>query len=195
MLRGVRSLTAPLLRAPADRPAWRKGLRAPLALVAVLGTFWAALNFRQFPEEILGIPHRPTIHFHLNGPAWVHPTFYVAFGALTLAALLLWVARTPIGLALGLVLLIGGLGAVIGVVLVRHNAGRIAGDKLFSLPMGTPRETVNQRLGWPAGVGHVRLHGQQLGCLVYVSTTAPWEGRQHVGFCFRAGRLVYRRVG
>jgi ferric-dicitrate binding protein FerR (iron transport regulator) len=43
----MKSLTAPTLRAPADRPAWRRGIRAPLAFVAVLGMLWAALNFRQ----------------------------------------------------------------------------------------------------------------------------------------------------
>jgi hypothetical protein len=194
MLRGVKSLTAPVLRAPADRPAWRRGIRAPLAFVAVLGMLWATLNFRQFPETIFGAP-RPTIHFHLEGPGWAHPAFYVAFGALGVAAALLWLARRPLGLALGLVLLAGGLGAVIGAVVARHYSGRVTGDRLFALPMGTSRDVVDRQLGWPAGQGSVRLRGDKLDCLVYVNTTARWEGRRHVGLCFRDGRLVYRRAG
>jgi hypothetical protein len=194
MLRGVKSLTAPVLRAPADRPAWRRGFRAPLAFVAVLGMLWAALNFRQFSDQIFGAPHG-TIHFHLNGPGWAHAAFYVAFGALGVAAALLWLARRPVGLALGLVLLAGGLGAVIGSVVARHNSGRVTGDQLFALPMGTPREVVDRQLGWPAGQGSGRLHGDKLDCLIYVNTTARWEGRRQVGLCFRDGRLVYRRAG
>jgi hypothetical protein len=195
MLRGVKSLTAPTLRAPADRRAWRRGIRAPLAFLALIGAFWAALNFRQFWDVIFGSPHGPTIHFHLDGPGWAHPAFYAAFGALAAAVALLWVARRPLGLALGLLLLVAGLGGVIGAVVARHNSGRVTGDRLFALPMGTPRETVDGRLGWPAGHGHVRLQGDQLDCLIYVNTTARWEGRRHVGLCFREGRLVYRRAG
>ena len=192
----MKSLMAPTLRAPADRPAWRRGIRAPLAFVAVIGAIWAVLNFRQFADEIwAGTSNQPTIHFHLDGPGWAHPAFYVAFGALAAAAVLLWLARRPLGLALGLVLLAGGLGAVIGAVVARHNSGRVTGDELSSLPMGAPRETVDGRLGWPAGHGWVRLHGERLDCLVYVNTTARWEGQRDVGLCFRDGRLVYRRAG
>jgi hypothetical protein len=195
MLRAMKSLTTPMLRAPADRPPWRKGIRAPLAFVAVIGMLWAALNFRQFSDQIFGSPHGPTIHYHLDGPGWAHPAFYVAFGALLAAAALLWLARRPLGLAVGLLLLAAGLGAVIGAVVARHNSGRVTGDELYSLPIGASRETVDERLGWPAGHGSVRLHGDELDCLIYVNTTARWEGRRQVGLCFRDGRLVYRRAG
>ena len=196
MLRGVKSLTAPIMRAPADRPAWRRGIRAPLAFLAVIGAFWAALNFRQFADEIwAGTSNEPTIDFHLNGPGWVPPAFHVAFGLLALAALLLWVARRPIVLSAGLVALVVGLGAVIGAVVARHNSGRVTGDELYSLPHGTPREAVDEQLGSPAGHGSARLHGEKLDCLIYVNTTARWVGQRNVGFCFRDGRLVYRRAG
>lgn len=191
----MKSATAPSLRAPADRPAWRRGIRAPLAYVAVLGTVWAVLNLHDYSDQIWNGPGAATIHFRLDGPGWAHPAFIAACGALALAAPLLWLARRPLWLALGLVLLAGGLGAAIGAVVARHNSGRVTGNDLFSLPMGAPRATVDRQLGWPAGHGSARLHGDKLDCLIYVNTTARWEGRRQVGLCFRDGRLVYRRSG
>ena len=189
------NLTAPSLRPPADRPAWRKGVRAPLAFLAVIGAIWAALNFRRFEEEIVGAPHYPTIHFHLDGPGWAHPAFYPAFAALAIAAALLWTARRPIYFVLGLVLFVAGLGAVIGAVVARHNSGRVERTELDAIRVGASRSTVDDRLGWPAGNGTVRVNGEQLDCLIYVNTSARWYRGQHLALCFRDGKVVYRRFG
>jgi len=194
MLRGVKSLTDPVLRAPADRRAWRRGIRAPLAFLALIGAFWAALNFNTDRDEIFDFG-APAIHYTLDGPTWVHWTFVLACPALLASALLLWTARRPATVALGLVLFAVSLASVIGAVVVRHNSGRVERTELDSVRVGASKSTVDQRLGWPAGHGHVRVDGDRLDCLIYKNTSARWYRGQHLAFCIRDGRVAYRRFG
>jgi len=194
MLRGVNSLTAPLLRAPADRRAWRRGIRAPLAFVAVIGAFWAALNFHTDPQEIFGF-RSPVIHYTLDGPGWVHWTFVLACPTLVASAVLLWIARRPVTVTLGVLLFAVSLASVIGAVIVRHNSGRVERSELDAVRVGASRSTVDQLLGWPAGHGHARIDGERLDCLIYVNTSARWYRGQHLGLCVRDGRVVYRMFG
>jgi hypothetical protein len=194
MLRGVKSLTAPMLRAPADRPAWHRGIRAPLAFLAVIGAFWAALNFRTTSDRIYAW-NAPDIQYSLDGPGWVHWAFVLALPTLLLAAGLLWIARRPAIVALGLLLFAGGLASVIGAVVARHDSGRVERTELDAVRLGASRSVVDGRLGWAAGHGTARVDGQRLDCLVYVNTSARWYRGQHLGLCFRDGRVVYRRFG
>jgi hypothetical protein len=194
MLRGVKSLTDPVLRAPADRPVWRRGIRAPLAFLAVIGAFWAALNFNTGADEIFGW-RSPAIHFSLDGPGWVHWAFVVACPALVLAAAMLWLASRPATVTLALLLFAAGLASVIGAVVVRHNSGRVNRPELDAVRVGASRAAVERRLGWPAGHGTAQVSGQRLRCLIYVNTSARWQGGRHLGLCFRDGRVVYRKFG
>jgi hypothetical protein len=194
MLRAMKSLTAPTLRAPADRPPWRKGIRAPLAFLAVIGAFWAALNFQTDGDEIFGF-RSAAIHYTLDGPGWVHWAFVLACPALLAAAVLLWIARRPATVALALLLFAVSLASVIGAVVARHHSGRVERAELDAVRTGASRSTVDQRLGWPAGHGHARVDGEELDCLIYVNTSARWYRGQHLGLCFRDGRVVYRRFG
>jgi hypothetical protein len=66
-----------LLRAPADRPAGKRGLRAPLAGLVALATLFP-LSASQFDAA---------------DPAWTKTAFALAAVAWLAAAVLLWVAR------------------------------------------------------------------------------------------------------
>ena len=85
--------TASQLRPPADRPAGKRGVRAPLAGVAA----FAAL----FPLRAGQVEPRD--------PAWTRPGFLLAGLALIAAAVLLWVARRRVTLMLAIALAVLGL--------------------------------------------------------------------------------------
>jgi hypothetical protein len=71
-----------LLRAPADRPAGKRGLRGPLAVVAV----FAALVTLTYGSR-------------WDMPAWGRVVMLAAGAGLVASALLLWTARRPLALA------------------------------------------------------------------------------------------------
>jgi hypothetical protein len=187
-----------LLRAPADRPAGKRGLRAPLAGLVALATL--------FPFS--------ASQFDSAGPAWTKTAFVLAAVAGLVAAMLLWVARRrfTLVLAIGLVLL-GLVGSVAaqrernrvtseeeqwgGWVMLRghENRGvRLSAAEANAVPKGLTWEQLRARVGMPAGSGIQRVYdGPDLRCLLYRSHDAnPNRPRLHA-FCASDGRYEVLR--
>lgn len=78
-----------MLIPPADRVAGRRGARGVLAFVASVGAL----------VPLVGAANA-------DDPAWTQPGYVAATLALTLAAAVLWVARRPLALGLGVALVL-----------------------------------------------------------------------------------------
>jgi hypothetical protein len=185
-------LTAPTLRAPADRIGGRRGWRGRLAVLAVLGAL-VTLVLSRATESGSWSGGGWAVEYSADGPSWTGPTLVAATIALVLAALLLWVARSPalLGVALALAAV-----AVAGAVVARgerHGAGRVTRAQARAVQLGTPEGDVTAALGAPWGHGTMRRRaGEQLDCLMYRNASAEAHGPGDYAFCFRDGRLAVR---
>jgi hypothetical protein len=195
---GDASLVPALLwQAPVDRPRGRRGMRAPLAGLALVA---APMVFMQFqwggdPGQLWG-GGEATVEYRLDGPAWVQPTLAASAGALLAGAPLLWLARHPALVAVGLGLIVLAPAAFVFALVARSDAGRISRAELRSVGVGTPRDDVTRALGAPAGHGTERRRGVRRPCLVYVDTTPRrWEEEERrAAFCFEGNRVAYRSL-
>jgi hypothetical protein len=182
-----------LLRAPADRPAGRRGPRAPLAGLVALATL--------FPLSVA--------QFEPADPAWTRPAFALAAAAGLVSTLLLWVARRRYFLVLAVGLALLGLVGTVAAERARtrviseeekwggfvmsfydeHRGARLSTAEAEAVPKGLTREQLRARLGAPAGSAIQRVHdGPDLPCLAYRSAgTGPRRLDLH-GFCFSDGR-------
>jgi hypothetical protein len=185
-------LNALALRAPADLPLGRRGLRAPLAGISALMALAALISLRAVVEG--GAAHGSvTIDYRLDGPSWTGPALAAAAAAFALAAGLLWAARRPATFAVGLALVPLALGGGAIALTERHGEGHISRAEARAVPIGAPRAEVTGTLGAPAGHATLGHRGDELDCLMYESEARDRFGtRVRYAFCFRGERLAVR---
>jgi hypothetical protein len=187
-------LTRVALPAPADRPSGDRGPRAPLAWIAGVGAV-VALALSHGGGAASYSSGRATIDYRMDGPSWTGPAVAAVVVALALAGVLLWAARHRALVAIGLALLPLAVVGDVVTQIERHRAGRVSRRAALAVPLGSSRSEVEDRLGWPAGHGHLAVGRERFDCLIYVPTDArsrAWERR--LALCFRAGRLARRRT-
>lgn len=189
---------AGFLRAPADRAAGERGLRAPLAGLVALATL--------FPFSVA--------NFEVVHPAWARPAFVLAAAAGIVAAVLLWVARRRVVLALAIGLTLLGLLSTVAAERARQrvvseeekwggstfsyeNRGRrLTRAQAEAVPKGLTRAQLTARLGVPSARGIERVVGEDdLRCLGYRSAARlPKHSVPNLhAFCFRDGRYAVLR--
>jgi len=181
-----------LLQAPADRPAGKRGLRAPLAAVAV----FAAVVTLAYGSR-------------WDMPAWGRLVMLAAGAGLVASALLLWTARRPSAVAVAAALVAVAVPAWIVVEGYRQREQReaekwggttfrydkrgpaITKDEAEAVPEGATKDEVKALLGPAAGSGIQRVHGEDdLRCRIYRSA----EPSVHVfALCFSGDRYVALR--
>ena len=182
-----------VLRAPADRPAGKRGLRAPLAGLVALATL--------FPISLAT--------YAAAEPSWTRPVFAIAAVAGVAASVLLWVARRRFTLALAVGLALLGLVGTVAAERARNRViaeeekwggfamgfyddqrgARLSTAAAEAVPKGITKDQLLARLGVPAGSGIQRVDdGRDLRCLAYRSgRTGPRRLDLHA-FCFSDGR-------
>ena len=142
-----------------------------------------------------GSGSRPNFSYEwqLNGPVWVEPAFLLVALGLVVAAGMVWAAGRPIGLLLGLALLVLMLGVGAWVFAVRFSDNLITRAEAARVALGTPRDEVRARLGFRAGHATLSRDGTELECDVYLNDRVDGFGDSHLFFfCFEADRLVSR---
>lgn len=186
-----------LLRAPADRPAGRRGVRGPVAAVAALAAI-VPLSFQRLADE----------------SSWAGPATLAAGLTLIAGALLLWTARRRVALAAAILLIVaGGLGAIVAIgaeqradSAAQREAERWAGSshswprargailtkaEAEAVPKGLTRKRFLARFGTPSTRGVVHFRDEpDLHCLGYRRSNAKPLRQTLNAFCFRNGRYV-----
>jgi hypothetical protein len=189
------SWTGRLMWAPADRAAGARGPRAVPAAIVAIGAF-VALMFTQGE----------------GGPAWVRFAFVAAALCLAASAVLLWIARRPLTLALAVTLIPLAVTVIVVASAARdreleerdrwggadfrfEDRGRIVTDaQAEAVPEGATKAELTARLGVPAGSGVQRLTGERgMRCLAYRTGEGRGAGAALHAFCFRDGRYVALR--
>jgi hypothetical protein len=189
------SWTGRLMWAPADRVAGTRGPRAVPAGVVAIGALVALMLARGE-----------------GGPAWTRFAFVAAAAGLVVAAVLLWIARRPLALAIAVALIPLAVAGVVvastardrelherdkwgGAVLRYEDRGRILTDaQAEAVPEGITKDELTARLGVPAGSGVQRLFGERdMRCLAYRTGKPERAGQLLHAFCFRDGRYVALR--
>ena len=186
-----------LLRAPADRPAGKRGVRGAIAAVAAAGSLV------------------PMIFFQNAGDSeWARPGIVAGSLALMAGALLLWTTRRRLVVA-GAVVAVAA-GATLGWLAVaaersaedreRRAAERWAGGDFTyprsrgavltkaeaeAIPKGLTRAELLARLGEPSARGVQRITDEpDLHCVAYRRTAGEAISQTLNAFCFRDGRYV-----
>lgn len=181
-----------ILRSPAERPPGKRGLRGVAACVAAAGAL-VPLAFSSGTGD----------------PGWVRPVFISVAVGMTLGATLLWVARRPVTLALGIGLLLlsvaGGVEADRAESHAQHEADKWTGaswhahekGRLLTLaearavPEGVTKNQLKALLGPAAGSGVQQVEGEKdLRCIAYRSHRGQGLGRILHAFCFTDGRYT-----
>jgi hypothetical protein len=186
-----------LLRAPADRPAGKRGARGAIAAVAALGSLVPMIFFQNAGDS-----------------AWARPGIAAGSLGLIAGAVLLWTARRRLVVA-GAVVAIAA-GGTLGWLAVaaersaesreRREADRWAGADLSyprargavltkpeadAIPKGLTRAELLARLGEPSARGWQRITDEpDLRCLAYRRTPGKAVSQTLNAFCFRGGRYV-----
>jgi hypothetical protein len=143
-------------------------------------------------------------------PAWTRPAFLAAALALVVAAVVVWVARRPAAIVIGVALVplaaVGAIGAEraqdhaqqeadkwAGSVFTYHQKGRIlTAEEARAVPEGLTKAELRARLGPAAGSGIQRVVGEKdRRCVAYRNpeTRHAGMGRLHA-FCFTDGRYT-----
>jgi hypothetical protein len=180
-----------LLQAPADRPAGKRGLRGPLAAVAV----FAALITLTYGSR-------------WDMPVWGRFVVLGAGAGLVGAALLLWTARRPGALVLAAAL--AALAVPPWVIVERHRQQEqreadkwggmtfkyddrgpmITKAQAEAVPKGSTKAEVKALLGPAAGSGVQHIHGaRDLLCLIYRDVKRP-KGASVFALCFTGNRYT-----
>lgn len=180
-----------LLWAPADRPAGARGIRGPIACVVILAAV-VALGYLRGADD----------------PGWSRVAYAGAAALLTSSAVILWISRNPVALALGTsaILLAGAVGAVahdaearaeheatkwVGTTFHYDEKGRVlTREQAEAIPSGVTHTALRTRLGEPAGGGLERIHGERdMRCVAYrAKAPVRGPGTWLYAFCFRDGR-------
>jgi hypothetical protein len=186
-----------LLRAPADRPAGKRGARGTVAAAAALASLVPMLFFENAGDS-----------------SWARPGIAAGSLALIAGALLLWTARRRIVVAAAIAAVAAG--ATLGWLAVaaelraesreRRAADRWAGADFSyprargailtkaeaeALPKGLSRAELVARLGEPSAQGLQRITDEpDLRCLAYRRTGGRAVSQALNAFCFRNGRYV-----
>ena len=160
-----------------------------------------------------------TVPLRLSGfmadPGWTDPAMKAAAAALVLAAVLLWIARRPLVIALAVALVPAAVVACVlsfaarsnaeqekskwgGSVVAFHDHGRtqpLSAAEVASVPDGATRAQVKRLLGPPIGHGIQHVVGSRdLRCLAYPNDRLdPTRGGHLHAFCFRDGHLAAQR--
>ena len=178
--------------APADRPPGQRGWRAELAgllLFAIVPCVGAITAY-----ETGGWGSGSTsVDYRVDGPGWAHHALVAAAIALGVSGLLLWVARSPALLVVGLAL--GGLAiaGAVWTVVERSRPGRVDVAEMRALPIGTSRAEVRHRFGPPAGHATLSRPGIRKSCDLYRSRLEDRYGdHRQFALCFSHGRLTDR---
>jgi hypothetical protein len=117
----------------------------------------------------------------------------MAAGGLLLAALLLWIARRPIAVALGFVLLLVFVTGGVIAEAERQTEGRVSPAELRTARTLRSETGVRELLGPPAGSGSFTGRGFEAECATYVrSTEDELSAWTEYLFCFEGGRVVAR---
>jgi hypothetical protein len=181
-----------LVVAPADRAAGRRGLRGVLAAITAPAAL-LALAARGFNGSGGGSDGPREFSWKLDGPDWTNRSLLVVAAALVLAALLLWAARRPWTVALGVLLVPLALGTGVISVIERQTAGRVTSAEVREARTATTETAVREMLGQTAGHGSMRLAALRADCAVYVASHKDRFGdHPEYLFCFRDGRVVGR---
>jgi hypothetical protein len=181
--------------APADRAAGRRGLRGILAAITALVAL-LALAARGLNGSGTGSSGRREFEYKLDGPTWTNHAMLAVVAALVLASLLLWAARRPWTVALGLALVPVAIGGGVIVFIERHTAGRVTIEEVRAAHKETTEAAVRGMLGQTAGHGSMRLAGLRADCAVYVGADKDRFGdHQTYLFCFHDGKVVGRDPG
>src|SRR5688572_4637529 len=189
-----------LLRAPADRPAGKRGARGWLAALAAFSSLVPMAFFQNAGDS-----------------AWARPGIVAGSLGLIAGALLLWTARRRLVVAGALVAVVAG--GTLGWLAVaaelstesreRREADRWAGAAVSYLrargaivtkaeaeatPKGLTRAQLLARLGEPAARGVQRVTDvPDLRCIAYRRTRGKAFRQTLNAFCFRDGRYVELR--
>jgi hypothetical protein len=150
-------------------------------------------------------------------PGWTDPAMKAAGAAALLAAGLLWIARRPLPVALGIALAPAAIAAGVlsiaarldtegeppdskwgGYVFAFHDRGRtkpLSAAELASVPKGATRAQVRRLLGPPIAHGIQRVEdARDPRCLAYPNEHFKRKSRANLhAFCFRDGRFVVLR--
>jgi hypothetical protein len=178
------------LEAPADRPAGRRGWRAPVAGVVAV----AAL---------------PALVISSVGEGGERAGHLLAAGALLTAAVLIWTARRTSGLAVAGGLVVAAVAAVplVGVTNRHHAQGSnrwgemtytyepggraITRAQARAVPKGSTEDQLKEILGSEAGSGAWRGRGgRDMRCLVYRAQASRGETDDLFAFCFAGDRYA-----
>jgi hypothetical protein len=188
---------AKALRAPADRPAGKRGVRGWVAAVAAFSSLLPMAFFQNAGDS-----------------AWARPGIAAGSLALIAGALLLWTARRRLVVA-GAVVAVAA-GGTLGWLAVaaeretesreRREADRWAGAAVSftrargaivtkaeaaAVPKGLTRAALIARLGEPSARGVQRITDEpDLRCLGYRRTGEKAFDQTLTAFCFRDGRYV-----
>src|SRR5688572_4741110 len=186
-----------LPRAPADRPAGKRGARGFVAAVAALSSLVPMIFFSNAGDS-----------------AWARPGIAAGSLALIAGALLLWTARRRIVVTVAVVTVAAG--ATLGTLAIaderdaesreRREADRWAGAgfseprargailtkaEAEAVPEGLTRGALIARLGEPSARGVQRITDEpDLRCLGYRRTGEKAISQTLNAFCFRDGRYV-----
>jgi hypothetical protein len=186
-----------LLRAPADRPAGKRGARGAIAAVAAFSSLVPMVFFTNAGDS-----------------AWARPGIVAGSLALIAGALLLWTARRRMVLV-GAVVAVAA-GATLGTLAVaaersaesseQREADRWAGAAFSyprergailtkaeagAVPKGLMRAQLLARLGEPSARGVQRITDEpDLRCLAYRRSDRKPVSQTLNAFCFRNGRYV-----
>jgi hypothetical protein len=185
-------------RPPVDRAAGRRGVRALMVYVAVLAAV-VVLSLSGFNPD----------------PGWTDPAMKGAAAAMIVGAGLLWFARRPLGVAVGVALLAAGLATSVQAIEARRDSdeskekwagsvvtfsdrGRTApltAAEMANVPEHATRAEVTGLLGRPTGLGLQRVNGEpDLRCIAYPKDRFdPSRGGHLHAFCFSHGRLAAQR--
>lgn len=190
------SRLAGLALPPADRPPGRRGLRGALALALLAGGVLALFADRYASSGSSGTGSDADIagaHFSYTfaGPDWLHVAAPFLAGALTAAALGLWVAGRPATLAATVLMSVLSAAGFAFAAEARLGGASISARSARAVPLGLNRAGLRDQLGTERGTGSWRQGGRKLPCLVYGSTGTDEDSGDY-GFCFEGDRLAVK---
>jgi hypothetical protein len=183
---------------PVDLPV-ASGARAWLAVAAAIaGLVVFALEAKTGAGGSggggIGIQGR-TVEYEWDGGAagWWDVGFPAAAFAILLAAIVLWVTRRRVALAVALMLLVAGPVVAFNARQDKKDAGFISRSEGRSISVGMREAEVRRVLGAPMTHGEWRRRGEHVDCLIYF-TGGPHGGPDDriFGFCIEGGRVVAR---
>jgi hypothetical protein len=181
------------LGAPVDLPPGRRGWRGGLAGLAAIAAVPCVAAINLYETGGWGSGSRTSVDYKLDGPGWIRVVLIATAIAFAVSAVLIWMARRPAWLALGLVLAALAGTVAVWAVIERSQAGRVEISEMRAVKTGASQAEVRRRFGNPAGHATLSRGGTWKSCEIYLSKSKDRFGdHRYFALCFRDGRLIDR---